>query len=427
MNDVQKRAAVLCITTLIFFGIGYQATTLWIAWHWERSSSLSQQVKGARLTTGNGDAWDRIGEAVAANFDAQPAAAIGFLERAVRADPLSARDWMDLAQAYEASQNVAKADAAYQRAREDYPISADVAWRYGNFLLRQGRTQDGLQEVHRSLLADPSLIPLAISRVWRSDPDVKTMLYDVLPHDQQAWFDALDFFAAGHDDSAATETWEDILNLAETTPIDIHATFPFLQDLITRDRAEQAQQVWGEAVEASRWPAEKTSDSQIWNGGFEDPIANGGLDWRIESAPGTYISIDSLVHHSGEKSLRIDFTGGFNLNFWGVHEIVPVQPGTTYMFQYFIRTRDISTDSGMRLEVLDLNDNEVNLMTPDLTGTNQWTPVRTEVTTGRNTRFLDVRLRRLPSQLFDNKLSGTVWVDDVSLTAEAAASAETQP
>lgn len=427
MNEVQRRRTVFCVTAVIFLGIGYQAATLLISWYRERSSNLSQQLKGASLTPGNADAWDRIGETVAANFDAQPEAAIGFLEHAVRADPLSARDWMDLAQAYEASQNIAKADGAYRKAREDYPASADVAWKYGNFLLRQGRLPEGLQEVHRALLAEPSLIPLGISRVWRSNPNVKTMLNEVLPQNQQAWFKALDFFVAGQDQPAALETWKNILNLAKTAPIDIHSTFPFLQSLIARDQSEEAQQVWNEAVEGSRWPAEGTSHTQIWNGGFEEPIANGGLDWRIEGAPGTYISIDSQVHHSGEKSLRVDFTGGFNVNFWSVHQIVPVQPSTNYTFRYFIRTRDISTDSGMRFEILDPNDNEVNLMTPDMTGTNKWTSVQTEVATGRNTHFLDVRLRRLPSQLFDNKLSGTVWVDDVSLSAQAVVGSEARP
>lgn len=92
-----------------------------------------------------------------------------------------------------------------------------------------------------------------------------------------------------------------------------------------------------------------------------------------------------------------------------------------------MRTQSISTDSGMRFEILDLNDYEVSLMTPDLTGTNAWSPERTDVTTGRNTHFLDIRLRRLPSRLFDNKLSGTVWVDDVSLSQEPAAGAESHP
>lgn len=428
MKDIRKRIAVLCAASLIFVGILYQATTQWVAWHWECSDRLSQQLEGARLTPGNAAAWNRIGDEEEANFDAQPGGAVAALAQAASVNPLSAREWTDLAQAYEASGSIGKANAAYEKAELDYPISADVAWKYGNFLLRQGRMHDGLQEIHQSLVVDPQLIPLAISRVWRSDPDVKAMLHEVLPENEASWFYALDFFSAEHENGAAMEIWQDIMALAKVTPVNIRATFPFLQGLIAQDEGSETQRTWEEAIAAARWP--KTAEayhSQIWNGGFEEPIANGGLDWRFEWAPGTYISIDSNIYHSGKKSLRVDFTGGFNIDFQAVHEIVPVEPSTAYKFEYFMRTQDISTDSGMRFEILDLNDNEVNLMTADLTGTNQWTLMQTEVVTGRATHFLDVRLRRIPSQLFDNKLSGTVWIDDVSLAPEPEVGAKARP
>jgi hypothetical protein len=38
-----------------------------------------------------------------------------------------------------------------------------------------------------------------------------------------------------------------------------------------------------------------------------------------------------------------------------------------------------------------------------------------DVTTSRETHFLQVRLLRTGSRLFENKLSGTVWIGDVSL------------
>lgn len=427
MGDLRKRGVVLCISAVIFAAIVYQAATLWVAWQWERSSEQSEQIKGARLIPGNAEAWDRIGEAEEANFDAPPKGAIGLLERAVKANPLSPRNWMDLAQAYEANADITDANTAYQEAQQDDPISADVAWKYGNFLLRQGETTAGLEQVHRSLSEDPRLVPLAISRVWHSDRDVNAMLHQVLPENTPSWFYALDFFAAQHENDAAMEIWEDITSLAKTTPIDLHAVFPFLQELISQDKVPETRRVWEEAIMAARWPSTTETNSQVWNGGFENPIANGGLDWRLEGGPGTYISIDSNIYHSGEKSLRVDFTGGFNVDFDGIHEIVPVEPSTTYKFEYFMRTQNISTDSGLRFEILDLNDNEVSLMIPDLTGTNQWTLKQAEVVTGRNTHFLDVRLRRLPSQLFDNKLSGTVWIDDVSFTPEPSEGAKARP
>lgn len=115
------------------------------------------------------------------------------------------------------------------------------------------------------------------------------------------------------------------------------------------------------------------------------------------------------------------------MDFWNAHEYVPVEPLTHYVFQYFIRTQAISTESGMRFEIEDPNDKGAYALTSDLTGTNSWTPIHADITTGRDTHFLDVRLRRLPSRLFDNKLSGIVWVDDVSLRQAPGPDREPRP
>jgi hypothetical protein len=61
-------------------------------------------------------------------------------------------------------------------------------------------------------------------------------------------------------------------------------------------------------------------------------------------------------------------------------------------------------------------------LTPGLTGTHPWSLVDAELTTGPETRVLAIVLRRVPSRKFDNKLQGTVWVDDVSLTSLEPAS-----
>ena len=57
----------------------------------------------------------------------------------------------------------------------------------------------------------------------------------------------------------------------------------------------------------------------------------------------------------------------------------------------------------------------MNVSTDNLTGTNPWTAADAYFTTRPDTHFLVVRLYRSTSQEFDNKLSGTVWIADISL------------
>jgi hypothetical protein len=83
-----------------------------------------------------------------------------------------------------------------------------------------------------------------------------------------------------------------------------------------------------------------------------------------------------------------------------------------------MKTKDITTDSGPRLEVCDAyNAAALDKFTDDSTGTSDgWTPLILDFTTGPKTELIVVRLVRLPSKKFDNLISGKVWLDDVLLT-----------
>lgn len=115
--------------------------------------------------------------------------------------------------------------------------------------------------------------------------------------------------------------------------------------------------------------------------------------------------------------MRIEFDGKVNLDFQNLYQDVPVQPRTSYHFSAYVRTREISTASGIRLEIVDpRHPSEVQILTPNLVGTNPWTPVEADFETGADTELLEILVRRVPEWRFDNKLRGTVWIDDVTLT-----------
>ena len=85
-------------------------------------------------------------------------------------------------------------------------------------------------------------------------------------------------------------------------------------------------------------------------------------------------------------------------------------------FAAHLRTDGITTDSGVRFAIFPRGTGEKAILTPNLIGTQPWALDETEFTTGPQTRLVEILLRRMPSQKFDNRIQGTVWVDDVSLT-----------
>jgi hypothetical protein len=81
-----------------------------------------------------------------------------------------------------------------------------------------------------------------------------------------------------------------------------------------------------------------------------------------------------------------------------------------------MRTEDISTESGPRFQITDPNhDKATFILTENLTGSNPWKQISADFITSPDTHFLAIRLRRTGSRLFENRLSGSVWVADVYL------------
>lgn len=159
----------------------------------------------------------------------------------------------------------------------------------------------------------------------------------------------------------------------------------------------------------------------MFNGGFETDLLNGGLDWRLTPGLGMGVEYDPTVHHGGSRSLRMDFNGGLNLDLSEPAQFVPVDPGQLYTFRAYLRTDSISTESSIHFEIIDPSRHEIIAKTDGLNGTHLWTGVDAEIRTGPETKFLEVMLRRAPSRQFENKLGGTIWIDDVSLTPGSAA------
>ncbi len=405
----------------------YPAAKIWMASSEIHSGRLDRMERGAALVPANGDAWDQLGRFEQYDF-ANPNSfqAVADYRKAVEDDPLSAYYWMDLASAYEDTGDLARAENAYDRARSVYPSSALVAWNYGNFLLRQQDYPEAYAQIRLAIERDPSLLPMAISRAWRSSENLDQLVGQVLPANPDAYLQALDFLATIQQTDAALGLWQRLAAMGK--PFPLQRSFSFIEELIRADRGDDARRVWLEALAAAGLPHEEPADhSLIWDGGFGSDFANGGLGWRWDSPVGAEIAFDSAAPPSGARALRLDFNGGTNLSLQTPSQYVAVEPGRTFHFHALVRTDQISTDSGICFWIIDPNHPGVSLQTDAYIGTHPWTPVDADVTTGADTHFLLVRVVRQPSQFFENKLSGTAWIANVSLVPSGAAGAQPSP
>jgi hypothetical protein len=155
------------------------------------------------------------------------------------------------------------------------------------------------------------------------------------------------------------------------------------------------------------------------NGSFESDILNGGLDWRVVPVDGVTASIDLQQPTDGKRSARIEFDGTRNVDYGQLLQYVLVSPNTRYHFSVYMRTAAITTDSGPRFQICDAYDpNKMDVVTGNLLGTSGWTKQELEFKTPADTRLLTIRLVRPASEKFDNRIHGTVWIDNARLVAE---------
>jgi tetratricopeptide (TPR) repeat protein len=416
LDNAGQKVALLIVTFAISAIVVFQASEMWLAEDRIHSNNIGEMERGAALLPGDGEAWDLLGHFYQWDFlHSDLPRALADYRHAVRDDPLATDYWIDVASASEATGDDAAARRAFERAQATYPASGEVDFYYGNFLLRQQDYSGAYVELKRAVVADPQLLPVVISRVWRSSEDVKPLLDQVLPPGVDAYVQALDFFAAGHQADAALVVWERMRQLGKVIPLE--ETFPLMDELIREDRADDAKHVWREALAAAGLPNEEPAHgSLIWNGDFKAEFAEGGLGWHWDSPPDTSIDFDPQAGPNGSRVVRLDFTGGQNISLDAPFEYVAVEPNEHYRFHASMRTENITTESGVRFAITDPNHaNAVNVVTDNVTGSEPWTPVNVDVATGPETHVLLVQLVRYPSRLFDNKLSGTAWIADVSL------------
>ncbi len=408
---------------LIFAGMllaagsfSFSAARYALAAHWAASPDPEAWLRAAATEPANADLWYQLGRYRQLDFEhSDLPLAISYYQHATSINPGSAFYWMDLAGAYETAGDISRAEQAFRKAREVYPISAEAAWRLGNFFLRQGRTPEAFQQIHDAVLTDPRFTPLAVSRCWRSTRDIGQILKTVLPDEADENWRAIQFFVQAREAEPAMAVWQRIVAHHDSFPAS--QAFPLLDMLVETQHADDARSVWPQALLAEGIQAGTVPNgSLVWNGGFEQELLDGGFDWRVAAIEGAEMGWDEQIVHSGRRSLRVDFKGSANVDFQNIWQYILVQPDTRYRFKAFFRTQDLTTDSGMRFEIRDISHpGSLSRFTPNALGTQPWAEEAVEFTASSDTKLLQVVLRRMRSEKLGNRIRGTAWIDDVAL------------
>src|SRR5271168_8249 len=396
-----------------------------LAEHQAGLETLQGFARATQLEPGNAASWYLLGRYWQYNLeDPDAARAIAAYRTSLSFAPQSADTWLDLAAAYESENDLPAARDAFRNAKEAYPLSAVVAWQYGNFLLRQGEESAAFHEIRRAVQSDPKRAAEALSRCLRVDPDFPAVLDQVLPPSRNVYVDALgDLLGDGKTDEAL-QVWSRLAALHPQLPLS--DVYPLVDSLFQKKQFQLARRIWDQVVTfAPVPPLLDPPASAVWDGGFESGITGAGFAWRLPPVGGgVQVSIDSHEKHSGKHSLRVSFDGKLDVNFQDVCQLVAVQPATSYTFSAWVQTRELTTDEGIRFRLNAISPVSVSsIFTNDLRGTLPWTRLELPWRSPNDVNLLQICLDRNPSAAADNRIQGTAWIDDVALLPAGAENA----
>ena len=172
------------------------------------------------------------------------------------------------------------------------------------------------------------------------------------------------------------------------------------------------------AEHAHRAPEQGHKANRVFNASFEREPTGTALDWNITPDQHAEASWDVATALHGSRSLKIRFDGEANIAYRHVYQKVVVNPGRM-RFRAAIRARGLTSDQGVGFRIYDAErQSRVDQRTKTVSGTCDWKTLEIKISVPRHSRLLQIQLVRQPSSKFDNKLAGTVWIDDISLVSE---------
>jgi O-antigen ligase len=326
-------------------------------------------------------------------------------------DPAGPYNWEDLGDSLQQAGRTAEARSCFRRALQLGPRIPYMQFRAALFHFNLGEIRDALDLMVRSLEGDPSRNDAVFEEYDRRKLPVEEILSHGLPPDADLWRSYLSSQMELGRTMDAITVWNALVSRGYANEETANRLAGFL---LGKKQHEAAVQAWARFA-GSRSPGYPKPE-HVFNGDFEsDPLPQPQLDWWIDKVPGVAAGFDREAHHSGARSLRIQFDGTQNLTNAGVHQTVVLKPGT-YRFGAWVRAKGLSTEEGVAFNVASAEGPGPNFTTESVLGTTDWKLVEHVFQAPAGTGLVRISLVRKAAWKFDNMIKGTLWIDQVSIS-----------
>lgn len=341
--------------------------------------------------------------------------AISRFSISLKRNPTDARVWIAIAKAYRDSGKPEHAEYAVRKAIYMNRNNPALVWESGVFYLLEDKPVEATKFLKRYI----SMVPNDQENVYFLFYSMKMapmfIRENLLPSEHAFYKRYLNFLETNRLLNESLELWRTTKSFRpERTDYISYCNF-----LIKTGEIKDALTLWDDFVKRFGVRDDKShSDSEtIWNGDFELPLEDGCFDWRIGSADGVKVFIDRDIKRTGYSSLSANFDGKHNPGLYIAEQIAPVQPGKRYKVIGYIKTENITTQNGIFLNVAGYRCVPFAKRTESVTGTDLWKKMEVEFSAPGNCKAIKIGMGRERSEKFDNKISGDVWIDSITMNS----------
>ena len=183
----------------------------------------------------------------------------------------------------------------------------------------------------------------------------------------------------------------------------------FIEFLLSRKRWTEAVRTGGDSGMSGGGP--------VTNPGFEEPLSGRAFGWRAGKVRGVEVRREK---EGDGHAMRFHLLGVENLRFDHFWQYVPVEEGTSFTLRFSWKARRLTTDRGMYMEVRAVGLEGMRVRSREMTGSGGWMKETLVFTVPRGCHVVRVGLRRDESLMFDNKIAGDLWIDDVEMVAASS-------
>ena len=193
----------------------------------------------------------------------------------------------------------------------------------------------------------------------------------------------------------------------EKKPFDAALSRRYIEALWEADQLPDARKVWD-----SLYPG----GGIVWNGGFEQDLVGWGFGWKTKPQSGVGVRRDEKRTAAGKASLRIRLGGlAVESDHVFAEQTILLTPGHHYELRAKGKAEEITSSSGLVIEICDRETGTVWATSPVLGGTTDWTQLEIPVEVPPDGGLALLQIKWKGTSEWEIPTYGMAWFDELEI------------